>query len=88
MTGKAWSIRVWENLGWHYEIERRDVLSGFRCTVSESAGGRYICFFWSDPQIVTKGTDPNECVRDAVQEARRRVNRILDDIAMFPEVQL
>lgn len=89
MTGKAWQIRVWENLGWHYEIFRQDLATGFRCTVSESlmrdGTTRYAVYFNSTPQVVVSGDDPNVALSEAVQEAQRIANRLADQIALFPE---
>ncbi len=89
MTGNAWSIRVWENLGWHYEIIRENRATGFRCSIMERLNpdgtGHYVVYFNSRPQIITKGNDPNAALAEAVQEARRMANTLTANADLFPE---
>lgn len=88
MTGKAWIIRVWENLGWHYEIYREG--PGIHCSISErfnpDGSVTYTVYFNGRKQIITKGDDPNAALSEAVQEAKRMANDILDHVALFPEI--
>jgi hypothetical protein len=91
MTGKAWSIRVWENLGWHYELVRESKSSAFRCSIMEvdnrDGTMRYIVYFNSNPQVITKGDDPNVALDEAVRQAKRIANTLLDNVALFPETR-
>lgn len=89
MTGKAWIIRVWENLGWHYEIYREG--PGIHCSINErfnlDGSATYTVYFNSRKQIVLTGDDPNTILTEAVQEAKRMANDILCHVALFPEIK-
>ena len=65
MITSGWKIRVWENLGWHYEINNETV------SVTESSGGRYFAMlrphysYWEVPHH----KNPNKAVELLLKEA-------------------
>lgn len=87
MIGKAWQIRVWENLGWHYEIFREDRATHFYCSVSEDQDGRYTVYFNSTPQIITTSDNPNTALDKAVRKARQTASALVMNAALFPECE-
>ena len=92
MDGDDWSLRIWENLGWHYGVSNGclSVLqssSGYHCMMGKRMGTGEM--LWS---INSHALDPNEAVRIQVDEAER-VLEIYNDMftqakeAMIPHVE-
>lgn len=72
MKGYDWQVRVWENIGWHYEVHSGPV------AVYPAGQGKYFCLISDDPQKGGSGLglwtaqnspsrkDPNQAVEEAV----------------------
>jgi hypothetical protein len=77
VLGDGWAPRVWENLGWHYEVHKgaatvhvhRDHRDG---TTSYSA---WIEARGAHPQIIAHAADPHDALGFAVQDARTLIAR-------------
>lgn len=83
-VGNGFAPRVWENLGWHYEIVK-GTSPGFPgmplVSVSEPRAGRFIVFLNTSPQFVEEASDPLDGVGFAIQRARTMVRRVENDVA-------
>ena len=64
--GDGWEPRVWENLGWHFAVEKG--VASIR--PPRSSDGEYTVFFNTIPQVVASAKEPEDAVGFAVQEAR------------------
>ena len=83
--GPGWKTRVWENLGWHYELTQGPI------SLSES-DGEYIALINNDPKeaggglslwtdLSKRSREPKEAVRLAVKYMQNIVqqhNRVLE----------
>jgi hypothetical protein len=83
MKGKGWKLRIWENLGWHYEVS----LGGLTVSPFEISGKkeRYHALlsagdyagtgeiFWTDVGFYS--TDPNKVVKHQLKIARDFINK-------------
>jgi hypothetical protein len=81
MTGRNWKIRVWENLGWHYQVHRS------RISVLEAIDGRGNRRYYTSCSMATDGigtpvewsvrkpsfTDPNQAVQAQLNAVRQDV---------------
>lgn len=85
--GDGWKSRVWENLGWHFEVRKG------AATVSADRKGYYkasIRFSFTDDHenlISTSRCDPREAVEALVEQMSRRVaalNRALVSVSLSP----
>ncbi len=86
LKGKGWTLRIWENLGWHcaaqnktlsvstykYKQDRR-TYSCLLASTSRTPGGG--AGFWTERK---RGPfyDPNDAVRYAIESARHFVDRV------------
>lgn len=71
----GWTPRVWENMGWHWNIEKGV------CSIHPSHfEERYTAYFNSTWQVLGYGSSPNEALGKAIREVRRRVRALEDDI--------
>ncbi len=64
LMGSGWKSEVWENLGWHYAVEKGV------CRISLSGRG-YIASFNSVKQMIGTGETAPEALRSALVEVRR-----------------
>jgi hypothetical protein len=81
MTGRNWKLRVWENLGWHYQVHRS------RISVSEAIDGKGEVRYYTGCAMVKGGvgtpiewsvrkpmfTDPNQAVQAQLNAVRQDV---------------
>ena len=89
MRGNGWKTRVWENMGWHYEV-RLSVKSGtlmvwpcgdgtymalLGAGVCHDAGGNYC---WS--QRLGSHNNPNAAAKEAVAHARKTARTCFDAV--------
>jgi len=78
---KGWKTRVWENLGWHYCIEKGAV------SVWSSFDGTFFCMISSDVECPGSGLgmwtttyhskDPNVALRMEAASAREVLDRLI-----------
>jgi len=77
---KGWSIRVWENLGWHFSLEKKG-MSVYARTDAFSIITTYHCLFSNDGRgggdvfwdCDNYSTDPNESIKIQIKEARKHI---------------
>lgn len=79
MHGHGWTLRVWENAGWHYCVINNPL------SIHPLISGKYFCLMgdgryagtglsmWSDDNHYT---DPNEAVRAQIAAAEKVVNQL------------
>ena len=87
MKGNGWRTRVWENLGWHYDVHnyaltvsisdiKKDDEKTYWCGLAsdeDKAGGTPV--FWHDEEHQTF-KDPNEAVKRQLMLAREFVDKV------------
>ena len=70
--GSGWSPVVWENMGWHYRVEKGCV--ALHPSVTGPRGHRhfhgYTVYFNSAHQFVTSATTPEAALDEACEKAR------------------
>ncbi len=59
--GEGWNAHVWENLGWHWEVEK-GVMSVMLYDKT------YTCYLNTTPQFITRHTNPKTAVSNAIKE--------------------
>lgn len=85
--GTGWVPRVWENLGWHYEVIKGIVSVSPHIDGSSCGGGWKVREYWcsiggvhddahSIPQFTAAATTPEDALGNAIQDARTTVRRI------------
>ncbi len=74
--GKGWVYDVWENLGWHYAVQKGVASISFSTWHGDS---RYTIYFNTVPQVVISAETPENALRFAVQKARRNELQIATD---------
>lgn len=91
----GWSIRVWENLGWHYCLEHE--VGGFSLSEFKNSEGEmhYICLLGEDDSgpggsmlWTSEGShlDPNEAIWSQVLQAQRVVYKLHNRIGSILKV--
>jgi hypothetical protein len=77
--GKGWRLRVWENLGWHFNLQR-----GY-ASISESFGGEYYCLITDDPSHLGSGCgawhDPGGSCKTPWKAFEHAANSVLTYVA-------
>lgn len=89
--GDGWETRVWENLGWHYDVVKGPV------KIKPGYGGdksRYTA--WIEPnvvlngprmgialQVIADGKEPEDALGNAVQDARTMISRMEGALAIL-----
>lgn len=71
-AGEGWEARVWDNLGWHWQLE---ALDGLVQVIPPRYGLReWCCFIQTTPQHIAHGATMRGAVRNALKmlEDRRR----------------
>jgi len=84
MKTKGWKLRVWENLGWHYSLERPPLsvypLYGegespsvgiMMTNKADESGWGYLCWDYK-----ASSEDPNKVVEAQIKEAQEYINRL------------
>lgn len=84
--GDGWEPRVWENLGWHYEVTKGIASIGPHRAGSAISGGWKVAEYWcsigghnsdSDiPQFEATAQTPEDALGNATQDARTSARRI------------
>lgn len=90
MEGKGWTLRVWENVGWHFSVYNRLIPRG-NLTIYPPSGSVYWCALslWSDLggeyrfDRKSHGKDPNKLVRDVLDYAERLLATEADCVAVL-----
>lgn len=82
--GPGWEPRVWENMGWHYSVQKGVIEIHTNFHKSYPGGVSYSVFFNTAKQFVTSSCTPEAALRLALDEARlavRKINRDLRAVA-------
>lgn len=78
--GPGWETRVWENLGWHYEVHKGC------CHLHVNRYGdntRYTAYLNSATQFVKSSDSPEAAVVAAAMEAVAHVHTVTADLAIL-----
>ncbi len=77
--GGGWEPRVWENLGWHYVVEK-----GVAIIAPPGRGSeKYTVFFNTSLQVVTTAETPEEALHLAILQALRNARCTAADCDVF-----
>lgn len=81
--GPGWEPRVWENMAWHYSVQKgvTEVHANFH--KSYRNGVNYSVYFNTTPQFVTSANTPEEAIRQATALARGVVRKIGHDLKVL-----
>jgi len=85
MKTKGWKLRVWENLGWHYSLERPPLsvyplyreeeespsVGIMMTNKADESGWGYPCWDYK-----ASNKDPNKAVEAQIKEAQEYVNQL------------
>ncbi len=71
LLGPAWKPRIWENLGWHYEVRLATM------TVYTATPGYYHAFYEAGQQFTATAGDPRVAVVEAYAQAQELVARTM-----------
>ena len=99
MRGEGWKLRVWENLGWQYEV-KNGAMSVTPCSLGEAPDGSediQFCLMGTDKDDdMSSGhmgwetdfisTDPNEVVLVQVKRAREVLNGYIAAVTHIEDV--
>lgn len=96
MKGKGWKLRVWENIGWHYEAYNPP-LSVYSSHVTRNGNQHYHCLMscdlkeahfgagiWSTRGQTSK--NPNVVVRKQIKKAREVVDQYMAAVEHAEEI--
>jgi len=87
--GQGWKPRVWENLGWHYDVGKSDA----RITPPPYGSAEFTA--WIEPgkternlicQFIEKAENPHDALGFATQSARTMISRLENSLAEIIEV--
>jgi hypothetical protein len=88
MKGTGWQLRVWENLGWHYEVH--NCVGDREVSVRVHYGKYSVLFghnggeiFWTERKSYD---DPNEAVRQQLKLARKFVDDLNVEVTKAEKV--
>lgn len=89
MTTKGWKVRVWENMGWHYDLHNGPVsltehvmptgqAPWYSCLIDSTGDGHAGLAIWTDLHAydLVSSRNPNTCVQAALDYARDAVNSL------------
>lgn len=78
--GDGWVPRVWENLGWHYEV-----IKGCAELHPPERDGTDFSLFFNAPrrQVVFSGEDPHELLRAALEDTRQGIADLQAAVDLF-----
>lgn len=90
MKGKGWKTRVWENLGWHYEVHNKgltvhvdwddddgDSYSTLLSSDGIPGGGET---YWTENKSFS---DPNKAVERQLKTAQKHMKNIVDSFEIL-----
>ncbi len=92
MKGKGWKPRVWENLGWHYEVYNGYISvhpgilddNKYWCLLSNEKGGHGGLAMWTPQKNTHK--DPNVVVRKQIIYTKAVLKRLQEPITYLEGV--
>lgn len=74
-----WEVRVWENMGWHYEARhKRETVSISESTYSD--GTTYRCYYNGPVQQLGKADTPRAAFNEAVNNMRELLSAITESL--------
>ena len=80
--GEGWEPRVWENLGWHYEVHKGAAV--IHVTIDRNAKGSPVVGYWADiqtaKQFIADAKEPEDALGFAIQDARSAERKIANDL--------
>jgi|ERR1700687_4416838 len=78
LNSKGWKYKVWDNLGWHFNVYRGPLRMGFHWGNYSSLLSNDACvggeMYWTD---TFRSPDPNEVVDHQIELAKAHVDRCL-----------
>lgn len=91
MNGKGWKLRMWQNIGWHYEIRNGPIAVSpcypegkFSCKLSDSLEDSYGgSLIWANN---FSSKDPNKAVMHEIKNARKELNLIIDAVRFVENI--
>lgn len=87
--GKGWKPRVWENLGWHWNVFKGSSKTHagiLEITPPHCKGDTYTAWIQSSPQFIIRHKDPKIALKDAVKffdehiENLQRIRALVDPL--------
>jgi hypothetical protein len=83
--GDGWQPKVWENLGWHWQIEKGTALDGHAVgdallEINPNRGGGYTAWFQGAKQFIAEGQTPEDALGFLMQDVRTFIRRIEDEL--------
>lgn len=83
--GEGWETRVWDNLGWHYEVHK-GVLHVSPNRDGSSREGTYkvlgyTAYLNGEKQFLGKAKTPEDAIGFAMQDARTHIARLTQQLA-------
>jgi hypothetical protein len=67
--GKGWKPRVWENMGWFYEVQKNNVVVSLGGSLPPGRARYYARFNNPVHQTMSQGSTPQDAVDDALRKA-------------------
>lgn len=71
--GSLWKVYIWENLGWHWKVVRKDI------EVWSSVDGTYVASY-RGPYWIKSCKSPQAAVRALVEMVRKSAGEILQSV--------
>ena len=79
--GSGWKPRVWENMGWHYDVSNGVVrLSPFICRGELVT---YTVYFNTVQQVVASSKKPKKAMRKAIKKVKANIAQTTADLAFI-----
>lgn len=68
--GNGWSTYVWENMGWHWRVEKGKI------EIYPSPSEGFSVFVQTTPQFIVKGSNPKKALADALKELDQHIEKL------------
>ena len=88
--GKGWRPKVWENLGWHYVVQKGkpDGIFGnghIEITPPSVPGDIYTAWIQTHPQFIVSHKDPKIALSKAIKELDRHIAHMMKSRKLVEE---